>query len=798
MAKFTGKIGIRGKLLVCFLAVALLPLLIAEFFAVRHAASVLENEVITNLSVAADAKARQVDAYFSEARHNVTTLAHNPSLIDAVQRFVNAFDSGGIGSEEYASVDEELRPFLTYYQTYFEEQNRYYDLFLISPQGDIVFTVIKEDDFATNLLTGEYRKTELARSFKTAAASHVTDISDFRYYLPSDEPAGFITSPVFESGSLIGVVALQMSMREINALASDYTGLGKTGETVFASKNNGEVLFVAPLRHDPDAAFRRSVQLGSEDAIPAQLALQGRRGSGTSFDYRGEEILAAWQYLPEVRWGLVAKIDTDEAFASARRLRNWFWLAGIITALVVGLAAVIVSRSISAPIVQLTDSVKRLASGDGHEKVVISATDEIGELATEFNQMAEQLHDNLEQISAQEQRTHTILDSTADGIVTIAEDGTVRSFNAAAEKLFSCRACEIVGHDIAGVSPMIKQLLSAPHEDGNETEIEGHSQDGNSIPLALRLSAMDYQGERLTIATLQDISVRKQTEDERARLFAVIKDAANRLASASNEILSSTEQQAVSAQQQAALVSETTASVEEIAQTAQQASQRAQEVAGSARHADEVSRGGREAVREAIDAMKNVRGQSESTAESILSLAERAQAIGEIVSTVTEIAEKTNLLALNAAIEASRAGEHGKGFAVVAAEVKSLAQRSKDATQQIRQILGVIQDATNQTVLSTEQGARSIAEAGDIVGHADATINTLSETISGAANAASQIVASAQQQAVAMGQISESMSQANHAAQQSLAATREADQLAKDLNDLGNHLMELIQMGSRD
>src|SRR5207245_6843068 len=110
--------------------------------------------------------------------------------------------------------------------------------------------------------------------------------------------------------------------------------------------------------------------------------------------------------------------------------------------------------------------------------------------------------------------------------------------------------------------------------------------------------------------------------------------------------------------------------------------------------------------------------QVESTGENILALAEQAQAISQIISSVNDIAEQTNLLALNAAIEASRAGEHGKGFSVVAAEVKSLADQSKKATAQVRQILGEIQKATNTAVLSTEQVTKGVASAGNVAGEA--------------------------------------------------------------------------------
>lgn len=278
------------------------------------------------------------------------------------------------------------------------------------------------------------------------------------------------------------------------------------------------------------------------------------------------------------------------------------------------------------------------------------------------------------------------------------------------------------------------------------------------------------------------------------KLLTGTRDAARKLTAAANQIMARMSDQAASCQNQAAAVSQTSTTVEELARTAEQASERAKQVAESASRADQVSQAGRQSIRDSMAAMENVRLQTESTADNIMSLAERAQAIGEIVTTVGDIAEQTNVLSLNAAVEASRAGEHGKGFAVVASEVKSLAEQSKNATHQIRQILAEVQRATHAAVFATEQSSGSVQQARDVVAQAEVTIETLAETIGAAARAASQILGSTGQQATAMSQISNSMDSVRTSTDNTLAVARQIEESAKELNKLSEHLKNLVEM----
>ena len=274
---------------------------------------------------------------------------------------------------------------------------------------------------------------------------------------------------------------------------------------------------------------------------------------------------------------------------------------------------------------------------------------------------------------------------------------------------------------------------------------------------------------------------------------APLEDAVTALTSASAEILAGTTQQAAGVQEQAAAVTETVSTVEEISQTAESSNDRAKAVAESSLRAVENGVAGRRAVEDTVSVMGDVKTRTESIANSILALAEQAQAIGDIIAVVNNVADQTNILAFNAAIEASRAGEQGKGFGVVATEIKSLAEQSKKATVQVRQILGEIQRATNSAVIATEHGAKTVDEALRTVNQADESIRALTDIVADAARSATQISASANQQSIGMAQIQRAMHDISDTTSQNLASTRQTEQAARDLDAVGLRLAELLR-----
>jgi len=284
---------------------------------------------------------------------------------------------------------------------------------------------------------------------------------------------------------------------------------------------------------------------------------------------------------------------------------------------------------------------------------------------------------------------------------------------------------------------------------------------------------------------------RTMIESQR-RLTGEILEGVNVLSSSSGEILATTTQVAAGAAETASAVSETTATVEEVKQTAGVSSQKAKYVSESAQKVAQVSQAGRKSVEESIQGMRRIQEQMESIAESIVRLSEQGQAIGEIIATVNDLAEQSNLLAVNAAIEATKAGEQGRGFGVVAQEIKSLAEQSKQATSHVRTILGDIQKATSTAVMATEQGAKAVEAGVKQSGEAGESIRLLADSVAEAAQAAVQIAASSQQQMVGMDQVALAMDNIKQASVQNVAGTKQAEAAAQNLHELGQKLNRLV------
>jgi len=290
-----------------------------------------------------------------------------------------------------------------------------------------------------------------------------------------------------------------------------------------------------------------------------------------------------------------------------------------------------------------------------------------------------------------------------------------------------------------------------------------------------------------------EIAERQRTEARLYQLMQETQETVDILFTSTEEIMSATTQVAAGSTETASAVSQTATTVEEVKQTAHAATEKARAVSDEVQRTAQISQDGRRSVEESIESMHRIQEHMESVADSIARLSEQSVAIGEIIATVNNLAEQSNMLAVNASIEAARAGDHGKGFAVVAQEVKYLSDQSKRATSQIKGIIHDVQKATTQAVLTIEQSSKAVEKGVRLSGEAGASIRDLSNSLDEAASAAIHIATSAQQQLIGMDQAAIAMQSIKLASEQNVASTLMTEDAAQALHALGQKLKHLLE-----
>ncbi len=247
-------------------------------------------------------------------------------------------------------------------------------------------------------------------------------------------------------------------------------------------------------------------------------------------------------------------------------------------------------------------------------------------------------------------------------------------------------------------------------------------------------------------------------------MVAQINEAGLKIASFSSHIIAIDEEQVRGASEQSSSVSEVTTTIEELARSSAQIADSADNVSGVAERT--------------LAGMNEINTRVDRTAKKIIALGEKSQSIGNITQLIDTVAAQTNLLALNAAIEAARAGEAGEGFAVVAQEIRKLAERSGESTEEIRQLITEIQSEINSTIVGIEDSTKWVAEG--------------LKMVRGTAKSAKEISMATQQQKSASKQVVQAMQNIDVVTKQFVSSTREAAASAQRLSNLSQNLKKAI------
>ncbi|NVK19449.1 MAG: response regulator [Methylocystaceae bacterium] len=356
-----------------FVLLGLLPLFLIGWQYYKGVEKQLHDEISRSLSALADNKVERVESFARDTLKEVQVLANSSVVARAMARLSLS------GSYELGELGQELRQY--------NDNIEAGDLFLISPSGKIVFAARQNELVGMDLHKHEGGYHLLASAFDRARTLLEPHNSDFAYDPFLKVPSGFVAAPILKNGYVLGVAALRLNRDALFRIIGDYSGLGRTGETMVAGYDGQNVQLFGPVRFAEN--FDR--QLSEAFQKPFMEALSGERSVQLVVDYRGKDVIAAWRYVPSFRWALVVKVDVEERLAPITQLRNM----GIVFLSVMGFLVIAVStlmaRAITTPIRQLEIAARNLSEKGEADMVPERGAWEINSLAKGFNVMSQRI-----------------------------------------------------------------------------------------------------------------------------------------------------------------------------------------------------------------------------------------------------------------------------------------------------------------------------------------------------------------------------------------------------------------------
>ena len=447
------------KLVILFLLISLLPISFISIFVYTTTKERINHQVISQLELIAQIQENRINAAIDQNLERLVTFSKRSTL----NEILGKPDTGN------PSANQEIYDILNEARSTVKSFN---DILILDVNGNVI-AATNPSVVGTNYATEEFFQKGSVE--ENVESFYLDENNNVRVYL---------SGPIHDLDNLVGiVVVIESDVENILSLIKDYSGLGKTGEILLARRDiNGNALFLTPSRFHANSALRRIVSKNNQNEPIIQALTKKETLLTNAIDYRGKRVLAATRYIDNTDWGLVVKIDEEEAFAPIAQLKDYFIYTTLITSIFAIITAWYLAQNITKPIVNLTEVVDKIRSGDLTQKVNIKSNDEIGHLAASFNTMAgklKQSYSSLEnkvsdktiqlkkkifEIQQQVAKDEALLESIGDGVIATDSRQKIILVNRAATEMLGWKSKEIIGK-------IIYRVIKATDAKGNPISI---------------------------------------------------------------------------------------------------------------------------------------------------------------------------------------------------------------------------------------------------------------------------------------------------------------------------------------